>query len=39
MAIKFNPTYIDTLARAYAPNETVVASTAGSGAPLPTPDR
>lgn len=34
MAIKFNPTYIDTLARAYAPNETVVASTAGVHKPL-----
>ena len=34
MAIKFNPTYIDTIARAYAPNETVVASTAGVHKPF-----
>ena len=34
MAIKFNPQYIDTLAKAYAPQETVVASSAGVHKPI-----
>lgn len=34
MAIKFNQTYIDTLARAYAPNDNVVASTGGVHKPF-----
>lgn len=34
MAIKFNPQYVDTLAKAYAPQETVVASSAGVHKPI-----
>ena len=34
MAIKFNETYIDTLAKAHAPGESVVASSAGVHKPF-----
>ena len=34
MAIKFNQTYIDTLARAHAPNERVISATGGIHKPI-----